>query len=123
VPPFSVLLLEPNDDSRLIYSAALRHCGYAVIETRDWGEGVALAAERAPALVVLGVSHPQHEAWTALAALKSSPATARIPVVAVSTSAFPADRDRAMGLGCADFLTKPCPPRELMATARRHLDG
>ncbi|HZG43202.1 MAG TPA: response regulator, partial [Longimicrobium sp.] len=122
-PPFPLLLIEPNDDSRLIFSAALRHCGYAVTESRDWAEAAALARACTPALVVLGVSFPQQDAWAALQALKSAPATADIPVLAVSSSAFPADRARAMELGCADFLAKPCPPAQLMAAARRHLPG
>lgn len=121
MPSPSVLLVEPNDDSRLIYSAALRHCGYAVLECPDWADGVEVARARRPALVVLGVSFPQHEAWAALRQLKSSPATAGIPVVAVSSSAFPSDRALALDLGCADFLTKPCRPVELLAAARRHL--
>lgn len=121
VPPHSVLLVEPNDDTRLIYSAALRHCGYLVIESRDCGEGVALARERLPSLVVLGVSFPQQDAWSALHQLKSAPATAGIPVLAISSSAVPGDRLRALGLGCADFLTLPCRPMELLDAARRCL--
>lgn len=116
--PATVLLVDPNDDSRVIYSAALRHHGYEVVESSRLGDGPELAAAHLPCLVVVGVPYPQTVAWEAVRALKSRPDTARIPVVAVGSAAAVHDRDDALSLGCAAFLLMPCPPLELLATAR-----
>lgn len=113
----TVLLVEPHDDSRLIYSAALRYRGYTVVETARVGDGVALARAHRPALVVLGISFPQAPSWEAVRALKAEPATARIPVLALSSTAFAEDHAVAMSLGCDEFLHKPCPPLDLLAAA------
>jgi len=117
----TVLLLDSNEDSLLIYSAVLRHYGYQVVASPDCREAPVLA-RRAPAdLIVLEMSFRHAPGWEVARHLKADPATAPIPIVAISTIADAGTRERALSVGCAAFLVKPCAPLELAAEAARLL--
>jgi two-component system cell cycle response regulator DivK len=113
-----VLLVDANEDSRLIYAAALRHHGLSVVAHECSMEAVELARRQQPGVIVLALSFASGPGWVALRALKEDPRTMSIPVVAVSTTGLPEHRDRAIALGCDAFLVKPVPPLELLAVAR-----
>lgn len=118
-----MLLVDANEDSRLIYAAALRHHGLSVMAHESSVSAVELARTQQPRVIVLALSYASGPGWTALRALKEDPATASIPVVAVSTTGLAEHRDRAMAMGCAAFLVKPLPPLELLAVAREIMLG
>jgi len=114
-----VLLVDSHEDSLQIYTLALRHFGFVVLAAAVHPEGESLAREHRPDLVVLALTSPR--AWESLRTLREDPGTATIPIVALSTSGAVQEREQAVALGCADYLLKPCPPMELIATARRVL--
>lgn len=119
----TVLLVDPHEDSRLIYAACFRHHGVSVVAH----ECCAAAVEAArtgpqPALIVLALSFASGPGWAALRALKQDPATARIPILAVSTTGLAEHRDRALSLGCVGFYVKPLPPLALLNAARAVLE-
>ena len=119
----SVLLVDANEDSRLIYAAALRHHGFSVVAHECCAAGTEAVRTQAPGLIVLALTFASGPGWTALRALKDDPATARIPIIALSTTGLPEHRERAMAMGCAAFLVKPLPPLELLAVARELLEA
>ncbi|HEU0012617.1 MAG TPA: response regulator [Longimicrobium sp.] len=119
--PATVLLLDSNEDSLLIYTAVLRHYGYVVVPSADCRDGLELARQEPADLVVLELSFRDAPAWEVAAALKADPATASIPILALSTVADPGSRARALAVGVASFLVKPCAPLELAAEAARLL--
>jgi CheY-like chemotaxis protein len=119
----AVLLVDANEDSRLIYAAALRHYGLSVVAHECSALAVELARAQRPGVIVLGLSFASGPGWVALRALKEDPATASIPIVAVSTTGLPEHRERALAMGCAAFLVKPLPPLELIAVARGFLEA
>jgi CheY-like chemotaxis protein len=121
VPPPIILLVDAHEDSRLIYAAALGHFGFRVVASECCVHAVQLAREHRPGLIVLGVALSAGPAWALLDAIRAHPATADIPVLAVSTTGLAEHRDRALQLGCAGFLVKPLPPLALLAEARRLL--
>jgi CheY-like chemotaxis protein len=127
IPPHvsspAVLLVDANEDSRLIYAAALRHHGFPVVAHDCGVSAVDVARAHRPGVIVLGLSFSSGPGWVALRALKDDPATASIPIVAVSTTGLPEHRERAMAMGCAAFLVKPLPPLELLAVAREFLES
>jgi two-component system, cell cycle response regulator DivK len=118
----AVLLVDANEDSRLIYAAALRHHGLSVVAHECSVSAVELARVQQPGIIVLALSFASGPGWVALRALKEDPATASIPIVAVSTTGLPEHRERALAMGCAVFLVKPLPPLELLAVARELLE-
>lgn len=114
-----VLLVEDNEDNRIVYSTMLEHYGYEVVESIDGREAIRLAAEEDPDLILMDISIPGIDGWTATERLREDGRTASIPVVAVTAHSLPEDRERARTLGCDGYLTKPCEPRRLLAEVRR----
>ena len=114
----TVLLVDAHEDSLVIYAAALGHHGYRVVSSACCDEAPALARANLPQLIVMAVPLPSTPAWNAVREIKSGPATAQIPVLAISTTGMPEHRTLALQLGCAAFLVKPLPPLELLAAAR-----
>jgi two-component system, cell cycle response regulator DivK len=115
----TILMVEDNEDNRIIYATALRYCGYAVIEAITGTEGVRLARERLPDLILMDISVPELDGWEATAVLKADPATAHIPIVAVTAHALPGDEERSVAAGCNGYLAKPITPADLVAEVDR----
>ena len=114
----TVFLVDANEDSRLIYAAALRHHGFNVVAHDCCEQAVEWARTHRPGIIVLALTFASGPGWVALRALRDDPATAAIPILAVSTTGLPEHRERALAMGCAAFLVKPLPPLELLAIAR-----
>lgn len=117
--PKTVLLVEDNEDNRIVYATVLKHFGYRVLEARDGQEGVRLAREEHPDIVLMDISIPLLDGWHATAQLKASPETASIPVVALTAHALPEDREKAYAVGCDGYLAKPCEPSRVLSEVRR----
>lgn len=117
----TILLVDDNRDNREIYSMILEHSGYTVLQAFNGTEGVRLAGEHRPALVLMDMGMPIMDGWEATCRLKADPATADIPVVALTAHALLEDRERAFEIGCADFIAKPVEPRQVMEIIGRLL--
>jgi CheY-like chemotaxis protein len=113
--PKRVLIVEDNFDNRTIYSVLLQHAGYDVIQAPDGAEGVRLATRDHPDVILMDLSMPVLDGWEALKRLKSDPATASIPVFALSAHVlFEGDFDRAIQAGFAGYFTKPVEPKRVL---------
>jgi len=119
IPPKTVLLVEDNEDNRIIYATALRYAGYEVLEAVTGTQGVRHAREGAPGLILMDISVPEIDGWEATAILKADPATRHIPVVAVTAHALPDDAERSRRAGCDGYLAKPIAPAALLAEVDR----
>ncbi len=117
----TVLLIEDDRDSRVVYGAMLRHSGFRVVEATDGEEGILLAQRHSPDVTVMDLGLPRVDGWTATEALKADPATGHIPVVAVTVHVQDFDRGRAELVGCDAFLKKPCSPTRLVGAITRIL--
>jgi two-component system, cell cycle response regulator DivK len=115
----SVLLVEDNEDNRIIYAMALRYAGYAVFEAITGTDGVHQARTKRPDLILMDISVPELDGWEATAILKADPATKHIPVIAVTAHALPGDEERSLEAGCDGYLAKPIPPAALLAEVDR----
>jgi CheY-like chemotaxis protein len=111
----TVLLVEDNEDNRIIYATALRYAGYSVLEAITGTEGVRIAREELPDLILMDISIPELDGWEASALLKADPNTRHIPIVAVTAHALPEDEQRSVAAGCDGYLAKPIPPARLIA--------
>jgi CheY-like chemotaxis protein len=117
----SILLVEDNEDNRIVYATILRHYGYRVIEALDGAEALAKVAEDRPDLVLLDISLPHIDGWEVSRRLRSSEPTRDIRIVALTAHAMPGDRERARIEGFDGYLAKPCEPRAVLAEVRRLL--
>ena len=116
-----VLLVEDNEDNRIVYSTILKHFGYEVIEALNGEEGIAKARTQRPNLVLMDISIPVIDGWEATQVLKHDPATRHIPIIALTAHALASDREKAMEVGCDGYLAKPCEPRAVVAEVQRFL--
>ena len=117
--PNSILLVEDNEDNRIIYATALRYAGYEVYEAITGTEGIAQARSQRPDLVLMDISVPELDGWEATAILKADPKTKHIPIIAVTAHALPGDEERSLEAGCDGYLAKPIPPAMLIAEIDR----
>jgi len=115
----SILLVEDNEDNRIIYATALRYAGYEVFEAITGTEGVSQARTHRPDLVLMDISVPELDGWEATAILKADPTTKHIPIIAVTAHALPGDEERSLEAGCDGYLAKPIPPAALIAEIDR----
>lgn len=118
MPAIDVLIVEDNPDNRDIYCTFLRHHGYTVLEAADGAEGVRLATKHLPGVVLMDVGMPVLDGLEATRRLKADPATARIPVLALTAHAMVSDRRAAADAGCDAFLAKPAEPSRVLEMVR-----
>ncbi|MGB5179444.1 MAG: response regulator [Gammaproteobacteria bacterium] len=102
-----ILLVEDNEMNRDMLSRRLVRKGYDVLIAVDGRQGVALAVSELPDLILMDMSLPVMDGWTATMAIRENPATAAIPVIALTAHAMSGDRENALAAGCDDYDTKP----------------
>lgn len=117
--PKVVLLVEDNADTRAIYRTMLREHGYTVLEADNGEDGIALALESRPDVILMNISIPAVDGWTATTLLKRDPNTASIPIIVVTAFQEAANRDRADEAGCDGYLDKPVGPTRIVEEVRR----
>jgi two-component system cell cycle response regulator DivK len=117
-----VLVIEDQEDNRTILRDLLSSAGFAVLEARDGVEGVAAAARERPDLILMDIQMPEMDGYEATRRIKADPATAAIPVIAVTSYALSGDEDKAKAAGCDGYVTKPFSPRALLATVRTWIE-
>lgn len=102
-----ILLVEDNEMNRDMLSRRLERRGYEVIIATDGLAGVEAAMEAKPDLVLMDMSLPVIDGWEATRRIKENPATAAIPIIALTAHAMTDDRNKAIDAGCDDYDTKP----------------
>jgi two-component system cell cycle response regulator DivK len=118
-----ILVIEDNERNLKLVRDVLRFAGYDVLEARSGEQGVALANESAPDLVLMDLQLPSMDGTQALRLLRQNPRTREVPVVAVTAFAMKEDRDRALEAGFDGYLEKPISVRALPDQVRGFLDG
>ncbi len=102
-----ILIVEDNEQNRKLARDLLRVHGYRTIEAETGEDGVALAAERAPDLVVMDIHLPGMSGIEAIAKLRAAPTTRAVPVIAFTASVMAQDRSQIIAAGFDAFVSKP----------------
>ena len=102
-----ILVVEDNEDNRVIYGTMLRVHGFVVHEAADAEEALLAIASTPPSLILMDIGLPGMDGVEATRQLKSNPGTASIPVLALTAHALLAERERAMNAGVEGYLIKP----------------
>ena len=118
-----ILIVEDNDKNLKLVRDVLQHQGYQTIEAGTGEDGVRLARERHPALVLMDIQLPGIDGIEALGQLRADPATRAIPVMAVTASVMAHDRKKVMGAGFDGYQTKPINLREFLAAVDAAVGG
>jgi two-component system, cell cycle response regulator DivK len=114
-----VLIVDDHFDNRSIYRALLTHLGYEVAEAADGDEAVQAAKDRQPNVILMDMSLPGRDGWSATRAIKDDPATAHIPVIALTAHVSEEYRLKAKAAGCDAYVAKPVIPRVVADTIRQ----
>lgn len=114
-----VLVVEDNPDNMTLISDVLLSLGYDPIVAKDGEEGVRVATAEKPDLILMDLSLPKMDGWTATRHLKADPDVKHIPIIALTAHAMMGDRDRALAAGCDDYISKPISLRELADKLKR----
>ena len=117
----TVLLVEDNEDNRTVYRTILEHFGYEVVEARNGEDGIRMAREQSPHLILMDISIPVIDGWEATKILKADQSTKSIPIIALTAHALATDRAKADEVGCDGYLAKPCEPRRVVAEVERFI--
>lgn len=115
----TVLIVDDDADHHAVCGVFLQHCGYHVLHARDGAEGVHMARTQQPDLVLMDVRMPRMDGVAARRMLAGDPATAHIPVAAVTADVMVWPEDRALAAGFDAHLDKPCTLLRMAALVHR----
>ena len=113
-----ILYVEDNEDNVYMLKRRLERAGFEVIVAADGEQGLAVARDQRPDLILMDLSLPVLDGWQATRRLKDSEETRTIPVIALSAHAMPGDREKALEAGCDEYDAKPVNLPSLLAKIR-----
>ena len=119
----TILIVEDNDKNMKLARDILRAKGYDTLEAVNGEDGVRLALQHKPALVLMDIQLPDINGIQAFKRIRANPDTARTPVVAFTASVTANDRSRIGDAGFDGFLGKPINLKEFLETIKRVLEG
>ena len=118
-----ILIVEDNEKNLKLVRDVLQVKGYETLEAGTAEDGLKIAHERMPNLILMDIQLPGMSGIDALKALRAEPATAAIPVVAITASVMQQDRQQIMSAGFDAFIEKPINLRGLLDTVQQALKG
>jgi two-component system, cell cycle response regulator DivK len=102
-----ILLVEDHEEIWDFLSRRLKRRGYDVVIATDGQEGVDKARTEHPDIILLDMNLPVMDGWTAASTIKKDPASASVPIIALTAHAMSGDREKAINAGCDDYHAKP----------------
>jgi len=117
-----ILIVEDNDKNLKLVRDVLQVKGYETIEAGNAEDGIVLARERKPDLILMDIQLPGMNGIEAIGVLRADPATADIPVAAVTASVMQHDRNKITVAGFNAYVGKPINLNEFLATVRKLLE-
>lgn len=121
--PKTVLVVDDEPQNVELIRRIVEEIGLPIrfAAARNGLDGLTQARALRPALVLMDLKMPGLDGLEAARRLKADPATAAIPIVALTAQAMAGDRERALAAGCDGYVTKPVDVRRVMALLREHL--
>ena len=117
-----ILIVEDNEKNRKLVRDVLAFSGYRLAEAETGEDGVRLARELRPDLILMDIQLPGISGIVALGQIREDPEVGRTPVIAVTASAMTQDRQKIMAAGFDGYQSKPINVKEFLAAVRGMLD-
>ena len=117
-----ILYVEDNDQNFYLVNYILEANGYEVIRAKDGREGVEIARTVDPRLILLDIQLPVMDGHATARELRTIPALAGVPVVALTSYAMAGDREKALESGCTGYIEKPINPKTFAVEIATHLE-
>ncbi|MDP2972864.1 MAG: response regulator, partial [Deltaproteobacteria bacterium] len=109
--PEKILVIEDNEQNRILMRQILIYHGYDVLEAADGLTGLEMARAHTPALILLDIQMPVMNGFMVIRELRNNPELRKIKVIAVTSFAMKGDRDKALQAGFDEYVTKPIDTR------------
>ena len=116
-----ILIIEDNEKNRKLCRDVLQVKGYRTVEAETAEDGLKLAVEQSPALILMDIQLPGMDGITAMKQLKGDPKTQRIPIVAITASAMTNNRQAMLAEGFDGYQTKPITLKDFLGEVERVL--
>jgi CheY-like chemotaxis protein len=116
-----ILIIEDNQNNRSLFRDVLSFYGYEISEAIDGEQGVAMARELMPDLILMDIQMPCMDGMTAGAILKGDPVTSRLKIIALTSFAMRGDEEKFLAAGFDGYISKPINTRELPEQVRKLL--
>ena len=113
-----ILVVEDNEKNRKLVRDVLTFKGYSIVEADNGEDGVRLAGERLPKLILMDIQLPGIDGIEALRRIRANETTRAIPIIAVTASAMDRDRQQIMAAGFDGYQSKPLNVREFLAAVQ-----
>jgi CheY-like chemotaxis protein len=118
-----ILVIEDNEQNLYLTTFILEKRGYEVIQASEGSEGIRLASQTTPDLILLDIQLPGMDGYEVAHALRNNLALEGVPIVAVTSYAMVGDRERILAAGCTGYIEKPINPDTFVAQVEAHLPG
>ena len=118
-----ILIVEDNEKNMKLVRDVLQVKGYQTLEAGTAEDGIALAQAHSPDLVLMDIQLPGMNGIEALGVLRANPATARIPVIAVTASVMQQDRKLITEAGFDAYIGKPINLKEFLQAVRDMIEA
>ena len=103
----AILLVEDNEINRTMLTRRLKRAGLDVLIAEDGKQALAIMRSEQPALVLMDMTLPVLDGWTACEQARDDSTINSIPIIALTAHAMASDRERALAAGCCEYQTKP----------------
>jgi len=118
----NILIIEDNEQNLYLETFILQKHGHVVIAARDGRQGIKLAKETLPELILLDIQLPVMDGYAVADELRRDSRLAGIPIVAVTSYAMAGDRERILAAGCNGYIEKPINPDTFLAEVFSFID-
>jgi CheY-like chemotaxis protein len=112
--PKKILVVEDNEQNRILMRQILKYHGYEVLEAADGEAGLKMAREHMPDLILLDLQMPVMGGFAVIRELRKTPELSKLKVMAVTSFAMKGDREKALEAGFDEYVTKPIDTRKFV---------
>ena len=109
-----ILIVEDNEMNRDMLSRRLERKGFSVVMAEDGQKGVEMSKSESPDLILMDLSLPVMDGWTATSTIKEDTQTNSIPIIVLTAHAMAGDREKALDAGADEYDTKPIDFKRLL---------
>jgi CheY-like chemotaxis protein len=117
----TILVIEDNDLNRELVTDLLQSRGYDVLPACEAEEGLKLAVQHLPTLILMDLSLPHMDGLAATRALRANKLTAHLTIIALTAHAMKGDEQIALDAGCNGYLTKPIDTRTFISQLEKFI--
>ncbi len=109
-----VLIIEDNEQNMYLLTYLLESEGYTVFQAYSGVDGISIASEKIPDIVLLDIQLPEMDGYAVAKMLRKNERLYNVPIIAVTSYAMPGDKEKALESGATGYIEKPINPETFM---------